>query len=145
MWFSYLFWSWFGYVVFLKHGQIKCPNLYGINVFARFWFLFVLSLLSFYSTDAISKLDEALSIDPNKHDTLWCMGNAQTSYAFLTPDKDAAKSYFDSAYTYFQKAIDEASFICTNGCKIYSFISVQLLNTLISFIYICFIYTIMHV
>ncbi|CAI9272833.1 unnamed protein product [Lactuca saligna] len=57
--------------------------------------------------DAISKLDEALSIDPNKHDTLWCMGNAQTSYAFLTPDKDAAKSYFDSAYTYFQKAIDE--------------------------------------
>nr|KAJ0222603.1 hypothetical protein LSAT_V11C200084770 [Lactuca sativa] len=94
--------------------------------------------------DAISKLDEALSIDPNKHDTLWCMGNAQTSYAFLTPDKDAAKSYFDSAYTYFQKAIDEASFICTNGCKIYSFISVQLLNTLISFIYICFIYTIMH-
>ncbi|KAI3699912.1 hypothetical protein L2E82_44519 [Cichorium intybus] len=57
--------------------------------------------------DAISKLDEALSIDPRKHDALWCMGNAQTSYAFLTPDKDVAKGYFDSAYTYFQQALEE--------------------------------------
>ncbi|KAI3748713.1 hypothetical protein L6452_11986 [Arctium lappa] len=57
--------------------------------------------------DAISKLDEALLIDPKRHDALWCMGNAQTSYAFLTPDKDEAKGYFDAANTYFQKAIDE--------------------------------------
>lgn len=57
--------------------------------------------------DAISKLDEALLIDPKRHDALWCMGNAQTSYAFLTPDKNEAKGYFDAANTYFQKAIDE--------------------------------------
>ncbi|KAI7736168.1 hypothetical protein M8C21_015645 [Ambrosia artemisiifolia] len=57
--------------------------------------------------DAISKLDEALSIDPKKHDALWCMGNAQTSYAFLTPDKDEAKGYFDSAYTFFLQAVEE--------------------------------------
>ncbi|XP_024996536.1 mitochondrial import receptor subunit TOM20-like [Cynara cardunculus var. scolymus] len=57
--------------------------------------------------DAISKLDEALLIDPKRHDALWCMGNAQTSYAFLTPDRDEAKGYFDAAHTYFQKAIDE--------------------------------------
>ncbi|KAI7727834.1 hypothetical protein M8C21_009148, partial [Ambrosia artemisiifolia] len=56
---------------------------------------------------AISKLDEALSIDPKKHDALWCMGNAQTSYAFLTPDNDEAKGYFDSAYDYFQQAVTE--------------------------------------
>ncbi|KAD2073961.1 hypothetical protein E3N88_41905 [Mikania micrantha] len=61
-------------------------------------------LLTIY---AISKLDEALSIDPKKHDTLWCMGNAQTSYAFLTPDKDEAKGFFDSAYTFFQQAVEE--------------------------------------
>ena len=48
-----------------------------------------------------------MSIDPKKHDTLWCMGNAQTSYAFLTPDKGEAKGYFDSAYIYFQQAVDE--------------------------------------
>ncbi|MFS7897326.1 putative plant specific mitochondrial import receptor subunit TOM20 [Helianthus anomalus] len=57
--------------------------------------------------DAIAKLDEALSIDPKKHDALWCMGNAQTSYAFLTPDKYEAKGYFDSAYTFFQQALQE--------------------------------------
>ncbi|PWA70987.1 plant specific mitochondrial import receptor subunit TOM20 [Artemisia annua] len=57
--------------------------------------------------DAIEKLDEALAIDPKKHDTLWCMGNAQTSLAFLTSDKDEAKGYFDLAYMYFQKAIEE--------------------------------------
>lgn len=56
---------------------------------------------------AISKLDEALKIDPRKHDTLWCMGNAQTSYAFLTREEDEAKGYFDSAYVYFQQAVEE--------------------------------------
>nr|XP_043632751.1 mitochondrial import receptor subunit TOM20-like isoform X2 [Erigeron canadensis] len=56
---------------------------------------------------AISKLEEALSIQPNNHEALWCMGNAQTSYAFMTHDKDEAKGYFDSAYNFFQKAVDE--------------------------------------
>ncbi|KAI3713281.1 hypothetical protein L1987_71855 [Smallanthus sonchifolius] len=57
--------------------------------------------------DAISKLDEALSIDSKKHDALWYMGNAQTSYAFITPDKDEAKDYFDAAYSFFQQAVNE--------------------------------------
>ncbi|KAJ0692378.1 putative plant specific mitochondrial import receptor subunit TOM20 [Helianthus annuus] len=57
--------------------------------------------------DAISKLDEALAIYPKKQDALWCMGNAQTSYAFLTPDKDEAKGYFDSAYDFFEQAVNE--------------------------------------
>lgn len=57
--------------------------------------------------DAISKLEEALLINPSKHDALWCLGNAHTSYAFLTPGFDEAKPYFDKASEFFQKAVDE--------------------------------------
>ncbi|OAY34333.1 hypothetical protein MANES_12G011900v8 [Manihot esculenta] len=58
-------------------------------------------------TDAISKLEEALVINPAKADTLWYIGNANTSYAFLTPDLAEAKVYFDKASDYFQQAVDE--------------------------------------
>jgi tetratricopeptide (TPR) repeat protein len=57
--------------------------------------------------DAISKLEEALQINPEKHDTMWCLGNAHTSIAFLTPDFGDAKSNFDEAAKYFQKAAEE--------------------------------------
>uniref|UniRef100_A0A803QYA3 Mitochondrial import receptor subunit TOM20 n=1 Tax=Cannabis sativa TaxID=3483 RepID=A0A803QYA3_CANSA len=57
--------------------------------------------------DAISKFEEALLIDPLKHEALWSLGNANTSYAFMTPNLDEAKPYFDSAYDFFQKALEE--------------------------------------
>lgn len=57
--------------------------------------------------DAVSKLDEALAINPVKHEALWILGNAHTANAFLTPDQDEAKIMFDQAFLCFQKAVEE--------------------------------------
>ncbi|KAL3630833.1 mitochondrial import receptor subunit tom20 [Castilleja foliolosa] len=54
--------------------------------------------------DAIDKLEEALVVDPTKHDALWCLGNAYTSNAFLIPDLDEARGLFDKASQYFEQA-----------------------------------------
>ncbi|KAE9466396.1 hypothetical protein C3L33_01705, partial [Rhododendron williamsianum] len=57
--------------------------------------------------DGISKLEEALTVDPNQHQALFSLGNAHTSIAFMTPDRDEARVYFDKASQYFQQAVDE--------------------------------------
>ncbi|EOA17471.1 hypothetical protein CARUB_v10005798mg [Capsella rubella] len=57
--------------------------------------------------EAISKLGEALVIDPKKHDTLWYIGNAHTSYGLLTPDQTEAIHHFEKATHFFQKALEE--------------------------------------
>ncbi|XP_023645455.1 mitochondrial import receptor subunit TOM20-2 isoform X2 [Capsella rubella] len=57
--------------------------------------------------DAISKLEEALTLNPGKHQALWFLGNAHTSYAFLVPDVDEAKLHLDKATEYYQRAENE--------------------------------------
>ncbi|XP_010478074.1 PREDICTED: mitochondrial import receptor subunit TOM20-2-like isoform X2 [Camelina sativa] len=57
--------------------------------------------------DAISKLEEALTLNPGKHQAMWCIGNAYTSIAFLVPDVDVAKGNLDKATEYYQRAENE--------------------------------------
>ncbi|CAN8313368.1 unnamed protein product [Cochlearia groenlandica] len=57
--------------------------------------------------DATSKLEEVLTLNPTKHEALWCLGNAYTSQAFLISDTDEAKGNFDKAAEYFQRAENE--------------------------------------
>ena len=56
---------------------------------------------------AVSKFDEALAIDPKKHDALWCLGNAYTSQGFLTADGGAARALFKRAAGCFERALAE--------------------------------------
>lgn len=62
--------------------------------------------LEFDVVDCISRLEEALEINPQKHDAIWCLGNAHTSHAFLTPDLEEAKIYFDRATKCFERAVE---------------------------------------
>ncbi|GMH15038.1 hypothetical protein Nepgr_016879 [Nepenthes gracilis] len=57
--------------------------------------------------EAVSKLEEALVLNPHKHDALWCLGNAYTNHALLNPDMDEATTYFKKATQYFQQACVE--------------------------------------
>ena len=88
---------------------------------------------------AVAKFKQALGIDPSRHDTLWCLGNAYTSQVcvllqltfatlqvrsgtqpnpsslahvqgFLTASSQRAKTFFDKASTCFQDAVDQVCF-----------------------------------
>lgn len=68
--------------------------------------LIFLFFFFFSPADAIEKLEEALVVDPKKHDALWCLGNAYTSSAFLIPGLDEAKVFFDKAAIFFEQAYE---------------------------------------
>ncbi|KAG1363490.1 putative Katanin p80 WD40 repeat-containing subunit B1 [Cocos nucifera] len=66
-----------------------------------------LNLYMGISVDGVSRLEEALEVNPRKHETLWCLGNAHTSHAFYTPDHEQATVYFQKAKQCFQQAVEE--------------------------------------
>ncbi|CAK9143305.1 unnamed protein product [Ilex paraguariensis] len=109
----------FDRLLFFEHARKAAESTYAKNPLdadnLMRWGGALLELAQFQSVpdskkmilDAISKLKEALLVNPKKHDVIWCLGNAHTSYAFLTPDQDEAKGYFDKASQFFQQAVDE--------------------------------------
>ncbi|QDZ18271.1 translocase of outer mitochondrial membrane [Chloropicon primus] len=57
--------------------------------------------------EAVEKIEQALKIDPRKHEALWCLGNAYTSQGFLHASVEKAQDYFDRACECFRKACKE--------------------------------------
>eukprot|EP01024_Parvocaulis_polyphysoides_P006982 TRINITY_DN1207_c1_g1_i1.p2 TRINITY_DN1207_c1_g1~~TRINITY_DN1207_c1_g1_i1.p2 ORF type:complete len:234 (-),score=44.25 TRINITY_DN1207_c1_g1_i1:331-963(-) len=57
--------------------------------------------------DAEDKFKEALSIEPDRPDTLWCLGNAYVSKGFLSTLEADANELFDQAKDVFEKARDK--------------------------------------
>lgn len=64
--------------------------------------------------EAVTRLEEALVINPKKHDALWCIGNAHTSHAFLSPDHDVAILYFAKATECYKRALEEVKVFLFN-------------------------------
>ncbi|KAI4387913.1 hypothetical protein MLD38_000299 [Melastoma candidum] len=107
----------FDRILFFEHARKSAEAAYAQNPLdaenLTRWGGALLELSQFQSVpdskkminEAIMKLEEALAVNPEKHDTLWCIGNAHTSYGFLTPDQDEAKDYFKKASGYFEQAV----------------------------------------
>lgn len=57
--------------------------------------------------EAISKLEEALQLNPSKHETIWLLGNVLAARGFCLPDIDEAKILFDRAAECFLQAVEE--------------------------------------
>lgn len=109
----------FDRILFFEHARKNAESIYANNPLdaenLTRWAGALLELSQFQSVpeskkmilDSISKLEEALMINPKKHDALWCLGNAYTSHAFLNPNQDEAKEFFNKASVYFKQALDE--------------------------------------
>eukprot|EP00850_Spirogloea_muscicola_P020086 SM000207S06161 [mRNA] locus=s207:62488:63811:+ [translate_table: standard] len=57
--------------------------------------------------EAVSKLEQALKVDPRKADALWCLGQTHTAQGFLLQDAARANALFQKAAACFQGALDE--------------------------------------
>ncbi|CAI0457637.1 unnamed protein product [Linum tenue] len=121
----------FDRILFFEHARKTAEAAYANNPLdaenLTRWGGSLLELAQFQSVadskkmiqDGMNKFEEALLINPKKHDTLWCLGNAHTSFAFLTPDEEEADVYFKKAAAYFQQAVDEVPFpLVSTACLV---------------------------
>ncbi|XP_051140826.1 mitochondrial import receptor subunit TOM20-like isoform X2 [Andrographis paniculata] len=108
----------FDRILFFEHARQTCESTYSLSPLdadnLTRWGGVLLELSQFQNgadskkmvQDAMDKLEEAISINPQKHDAFWCLGNAYTSNAFLIPDLEDAKEYFDKAAHAFEQAFE---------------------------------------
>jgi len=58
--------------------------------------------------DSIVAFEKVLQLDANKHEAMWCLGNALTSEGFLDIDRPSALRKFEEAKQYFIRAATAA-------------------------------------
>ena len=55
-------------------------------------------------SESIEAFEKVLKLDPNRHEAMWCLGNALTSEGFLGVNRDEAIAKFEKASVFFDQA-----------------------------------------
>ncbi|XP_042378207.1 mitochondrial import receptor subunit TOM20-like isoform X1 [Zingiber officinale] len=58
-----------------------------------------------FFADAIMKLEQALEVDPERHATLFILGNAHSQQGFFNPNEQVSLGCFDKATQCFEQAV----------------------------------------
>ena len=92
---------------------VPVPCLNNAASSKRDFFSLILLMFSMVkqNVEAVSKLEEALAINPVNHEALWRLGKAHICCGLITSDNGEAELLFHEAFQCLQKAVNEVYFL----------------------------------